>query len=39
MICCIPEKDLVVAISCEIIPQTNDRWELIKNHIIPFIKN
>lgn len=37
VICCIPEKDLVVAIASEFVMNPRDRWELIKEHIIPAI--
>ncbi|MED3552967.1 serine hydrolase [Cytobacillus praedii] len=35
VICCIPEKDLVVAIVSEFMMNPRDRWPLIKEHIIP----
>lgn len=35
MICCIPGKDLVVAITSKIISKPRDRWQLIEKHIIP----
>ncbi|NFM15858.1 serine hydrolase [Clostridium sporogenes] len=38
VICCIPEKDIVVAIASEFIMNPSDRWTLIKEHIIPAIK-
>ncbi|MFA4133070.1 MULTISPECIES: serine hydrolase domain-containing protein [unclassified Brevibacillus] len=34
VICCIPEKKLVVAIASEFMPNSRDRWKLIKEHII-----
>ncbi|HII00312.1 TPA: serine hydrolase [Methanosarcinaceae archaeon] len=37
VICCIPEKDLVVAIASEFIINPRDRWTLIKERIIPAI--
>ncbi|MTK13231.1 MAG: serine hydrolase [Clostridiaceae bacterium] len=37
VICCIPEKDLVVAIASEFIMNPRDRWTLIKEHIIPAV--
>jgi CubicO group peptidase (beta-lactamase class C family) len=37
IICCIPEKDLVIAIASEFIINPRDRWALIKEHIIPAI--
>ncbi|MDA1609681.1 serine hydrolase [Bacillus cereus] len=38
MICCIPEKELVVVIASEIIPNAGDRWELIVKYILPCIR-
>ncbi|GIN85189.1 penicillin-binding protein [Heyndrickxia sporothermodurans] len=35
IICCIPEKELVVAIASEFIMNPRDRWTLIKEYIIP----
>lgn len=37
VICCIPEKDLVVAIASEFIIHPRDRWTLIKEYIIPAV--
>ncbi|GAA0180165.1 serine hydrolase [Clostridium sediminicola] len=37
VICCIPEKDLVVAIASEFIMNPRDRWTLIKECVIPAI--
>lgn len=37
VICCIPEKDLIVAIVSEFIVQPRDRWTLIKEHILPAV--
>ncbi|WP_429841848.1 serine hydrolase domain-containing protein [Brevibacillus sp. FIR094] len=34
VICCIPEKNLVVAIASKFMPNPRDRWTLIKEHII-----
>lgn len=34
VICCIPEKDLVVAIASEFMMNPRDRWTLIKEYII-----
>jgi CubicO group peptidase (beta-lactamase class C family) len=34
-ICCIPQKDLVVAIASEFIMNPRDRWTLIKERILP----
>ncbi|MBG9945447.1 serine hydrolase [Brevibacillus formosus] len=34
VICCFPEKNLVVAIASEFMPNSRDRWTLIKEHII-----
>lgn len=38
-ICCIPEKDLVVAIASEFMMNPRDRWTLIKEHIIPAVED
>ncbi|MNJ41044.1 6-aminohexanoate-dimer hydrolase [compost metagenome] len=35
LICCVPAKDLVVAITSEFIMNPRDRWPLIKERIIP----
>ena len=37
VICCIPAKDLVIAIASEIILNASDRWTLIKEQIIPAV--
>jgi CubicO group peptidase (beta-lactamase class C family) len=37
VICCIPKKDLVVAIASEFIMNPSDRWQLIKECIIPAV--
>lgn len=37
MICCIPEKELVVAIASKIIMQPRDRWALIKECVLDAI--
>ncbi|MEQ8187289.1 MAG: serine hydrolase [Candidatus Eremiobacterota bacterium] len=37
IICCIPGKDLVVAIASEFIMNPRDRWTLIKEYIIPAV--
>ncbi len=34
MICCIPEKELVVVMASEVVPEANDRWRLIKEYIL-----
>ncbi|OXB96315.1 MULTISPECIES: serine hydrolase domain-containing protein [Bacillus] len=34
MICCVPEKELVVAIASEVVPEAKDRWRLIKEYIL-----
>ncbi|PEC85411.1 6-aminohexanoate hydrolase [Bacillus cereus] len=39
MICCIPEKELVVVITSEVMPNARDRWELIKGYILPYLKD
>jgi CubicO group peptidase (beta-lactamase class C family) len=38
VICCIPEKDLVVAITSKIIRKPRDRWSLFEKCILPAIK-
>ncbi|HDX9588877.1 TPA: serine hydrolase [Bacillus pseudomycoides] len=37
VICCVPGKDLVVAIASEFIVNPRDRWELIKECVIPAV--
>jgi CubicO group peptidase (beta-lactamase class C family) len=37
VICCIPKKDLVVAIASAFTINPRDRWTLIKEHIIPAV--
>lgn len=37
VICCIPEKDIVIAIASEIISKPKDRWPLIEKHILGVI--
>ncbi|WP_259417768.1 serine hydrolase domain-containing protein [Bacillus toyonensis] len=39
VICCIPEKELVVVIASEVIPNAEDRWKLIKESIFPYLKD
>ncbi|ASL65779.1 serine hydrolase domain-containing protein [Bacillus cereus] len=39
MICCIPEKELVVVITSEVMPNARDRWELVKGYILPYLKD
>lgn len=39
VICCIPEKDLVIAIASEIINNPKDRWPLIEKHILGAVTN
>ncbi|PKO13920.1 MAG: 6-aminohexanoate hydrolase [Chloroflexi bacterium HGW-Chloroflexi-10] len=39
VICCIPEKDLVVSIASSIISKPRDRWLLIEKCILPAIQN
>ncbi|QWG34146.1 class C beta-lactamase-related serine hydrolase [Bacillus mycoides] len=39
VICCIPEKELVVAIASEVMANTGDRWKLIKECILPYLKD
>ena len=36
-ICCIPQKDLVVAVASHFIPNPKDRWLLVKDQILPAI--
>ncbi|MNE80635.1 hypothetical protein D3C80_1772240 [compost metagenome] len=36
-ICCIPEKDLVVAIASAFVINPRDRWTLIKERILPAV--
>lgn len=37
VICCIPGKDMVIAVASEFTLNSRDRWELIKNYIFPAI--
>ncbi|WP_159885902.1 serine hydrolase domain-containing protein [Paenibacillus puerhi] len=37
VICCMPDKDLVIAIASEFVMKPRDRWILIKDHIVPAI--
>lgn len=37
MICCIPEKDLVVAIATKIVSKPHDPWILINKYIVPAV--
>ncbi|WP_242251797.1 serine hydrolase [Bacillus cereus group sp. BfR-BA-01379] len=39
VICCIPEKELVVVIASEIMANVGDRWKLIKDCILPYLKD
>jgi CubicO group peptidase (beta-lactamase class C family) len=39
VICCIPAKDLVVAIASKIISNPHDRWPLFEECIIPAVKD
>ena len=39
VICCVPEKELVVAIASVVIPNAGDRWKLIKEFILPYLKD
>ncbi|MCU4766698.1 beta-lactamase family protein [Bacillus toyonensis] len=34
VICCVPEKELVVVIASAVIPEAKDRWRLIKEYIL-----
>lgn len=38
VICCVPEKDLVVAIASQIVRKPRDRWPLIGQYILPAIR-
>jgi CubicO group peptidase (beta-lactamase class C family) len=37
VICCIPKKDVVIAIASQFMMNTRDRWTLIKEHILGVI--
>jgi CubicO group peptidase (beta-lactamase class C family) len=37
VICCIPQKDLVISIASSFILAPHDRWTLIKEHILPAV--
>ncbi|WP_212935540.1 serine hydrolase domain-containing protein [Bacillus hominis] len=39
VICCIPEMELLVVIASGIIPEAGDRWKLIKECILPYLKD
>lgn len=39
VICCVPERELVVVIASEVIPEAKERWELIKEYILPYLKD
>ncbi|PFM27892.1 6-aminohexanoate hydrolase, partial [Bacillus cereus] len=39
VICCIPEKELVVAIASEIVQEAKDRWELISKYILSSVQS
>lgn len=39
VICCLPEKGLVVVIASEVIANAEDRWKLIKECILPYLKD
>ncbi|EJS76788.1 serine hydrolase domain-containing protein [Bacillus cereus] len=39
VICCVPERELVVVIASEVIPEAKDRGELIKEYILPYLKD
>ncbi|MED3054360.1 serine hydrolase domain-containing protein [Bacillus thuringiensis] len=34
VICCVPEKELVVVTASAVVPEANDRWRLIKEYIL-----
>jgi len=37
VICCVPEKDLMIEIASKIITNPRDKWQLIKKFILPSI--
>lgn len=37
VICCLPDKDLVVAIASEFMMNPRDRWDMIKEYILPAV--
>lgn len=39
VICCVPEKNLIVAIASELIMNARDRWKLIKECIVQSVKD
>ncbi|WP_042161042.1 serine hydrolase domain-containing protein [Paenibacillus gorillae] len=39
VICCVPEKELVVAIASGFLPHAPDRWPLIRDWIIPAVSD
>jgi CubicO group peptidase (beta-lactamase class C family) len=39
IICCIPKKDMVIAIASELSMNPRNRWTLIKEYIIPAVAN
>ncbi|QWI50124.1 serine hydrolase domain-containing protein [Bacillus mycoides] len=39
VICCVPERELVVVIASEVMANTGDRWKLIKECILPYLKD
>ena len=39
VVCSIPEKELVVVIASEVIPNAGDRWKLMKECIFPYFKD
>jgi CubicO group peptidase (beta-lactamase class C family) len=39
VICCVPDKDLLIAISSKVISGHRDRWPLIERYILPAVKD
>ncbi|KFM99219.1 class C beta-lactamase-related serine hydrolase [Bacillus clarus] len=39
VICCVPERELVVVIASEVMANAGDRWKLIKECILPYLKD
>lgn len=39
IICCIPDKEIVVAIASDFMVNPKDRWEFINQHLLPAIEN
>ncbi|PEC20026.1 serine hydrolase domain-containing protein [Bacillus cereus] len=39
VICCVPERELVVVVASEVMANAGDRWELIVEYILPYIQS